>query len=45
MDSDYNTVEVVFTEKSAAKEVDLNQGDLNQGMLNKCILFIYNSIN
>ena len=41
MDSDYNTVKVVLTGKSATKEVDLNQGDLNQGMLNKCILFIY----
>ena len=41
MDSDYDTVEVILTGKSAAKEVNLNQGDLNQGMLNKCILFIY----
>ena len=40
MDSDYDTVEVVLTGKSAAKEVDLNQGDLNQGMNIKCILFI-----
>jgi len=35
MDSDNDLVEVVLTGKSAAKEVDLNQG------MNKCILFIY----
>jgi len=40
MDSDYDTVEVILTGKSAAKEVDLNQGDLNQGMFEQ-MHFIY----
>jgi hypothetical protein len=36
MDSDhYDFEEVVLSGKSAAKEVDLNQG------MNKCIFFIY----